>query len=42
LLTVLEHPQVPLHNNQSELGTRVSARRRDVSLHLKSRMERAA
>lgn len=33
LLTVLEHPQVPLHNNESELGARVSARRRDVSLH---------
>jgi len=36
LLTVLSHPEVPLHNNASELGARVSARRRDVSLHTKS------
>jgi hypothetical protein len=36
LLTVLEHPEVPLHNNASELAARVSARRRDVSLHSKS------
>ena len=36
LLTVLPHPEVPLHNNKSELGARVSARRRDVSLHSKS------
>ena len=40
LLTVLTHPQVPLHNNTSELGARVSARRRDVSLH--SRRPRGA
>ncbi len=33
LLTVLGHPEVPLHNNESELGERVAARRRDVSLH---------
>jgi hypothetical protein len=33
LLTVLDHPACPLHNNESELGARVSARRRDVSLH---------
>lgn len=33
LLTVLSEPAVPLHNNASELGARVSARRRDVSLH---------
>ena len=33
LLTVLLHPSAPLHNNASELGARVSARRRDVSLH---------
>jgi len=38
LLTVLSVPEVPLHNNDSELGARVSARRRDVSLH--SRNER--
>ena len=36
LLTVLNHPEVPLHNNASELGARVSARRRDVSLHSRS------
>jgi len=36
LLTVLDHPEVPLHNNAAELGARVSARRRDVSLHSKS------
>jgi len=33
LLTVLGHPEVPLHNNESELDERVAARRRDVSLH---------
>lgn len=33
LLTVLDYPDSPLHNNVSELGARVSARRRDVSLH---------
>ena len=36
LLTVLSIPEVPLHNNASELGARVSARRRDVSLHSRS------
>jgi hypothetical protein len=36
LLTVLSHPSTPLHNNASELGARVSARRRDVSLHSRS------
>jgi uncharacterized small protein (DUF1192 family) len=36
LLTVLTIPEVPLHNNASELGARVSARRRDVSLHSRS------
>jgi hypothetical protein len=36
LLTVLSVPAVPLHNNESELGARVSARRRDVSLHSRS------
>ncbi|MFT7644235.1 MAG: hypothetical protein ACI9G1_006001, partial [Pirellulaceae bacterium] len=40
LLTVLSEPSVPLHNNASELQARVSARRRDVSLH--SRSERGA
>ena len=36
LLVVLSDPTVPLHNNASELGARVSARRRDVSLHSRS------
>ncbi len=36
LLTVLARPEVPLHNNASELQARVSARRRDVSLHSRS------
>lgn len=36
LLTVLSVPAVPLHNNASELQARVSARRRDVSLHSRS------
>jgi hypothetical protein len=36
LLTVLSRPAVPLHNNASELQARVSARRRDVSLHSRS------
>ena len=36
LLTILSMPGVPLHNNASELQARVSARRRDVSLHSRS------
>jgi hypothetical protein len=36
LLTVLSVPEVPLHNNASELQARVSARRRDASLHSRS------
>jgi len=40
LLTVLSRPEVPLHNNASELQARVSARlsiiQRDVSLHSRS------
>ncbi len=36
LLTILSVPEVPLHNNASELQARVSARRRDVSLHSRS------
>ena len=36
LLAVLSFPELPLHNNASELGARVSARRRDVSLHSRS------
>jgi hypothetical protein len=33
LLTVLDHPEIALHNNSAELDERVAARRRDVSLH---------
>jgi len=33
LLTVLSHPEVPLHNNASELGARTKARERDIRLH---------
>jgi len=36
LLTVLSDASVPLHNNAAELQARVSARRRDVSLHSRS------
>jgi hypothetical protein len=36
LLTVLSVSEVPLHNNASELQARVSARRRDASLHSRS------
>jgi hypothetical protein len=36
LLLVLEHPQLPLHNNGSELGARSQARRRDVSFQTKN------
>jgi hypothetical protein len=31
LLAVLEHPELPLHNNRSELGARRRVRKRDVS-----------
>lgn len=31
LLMVLEHPQMPLHNNPAELGARQRVRKRDVS-----------
>jgi hypothetical protein len=37
LLTLLHEVGTPPHNNRSELGARVSARRRDVSLHSVSR-----
>jgi len=33
LLTVLKYPQIPLHNNQSELAARIQVRKRDVCLH---------
>jgi regulator of replication initiation timing len=36
LLTVLHHPELPLHNNPAEHGARVQKRRADVSLHTKS------
>ncbi len=36
LLTVVDVPSVPLHNNASELQAPVSARRGDVSLHCRS------
>lgn len=36
LLLVLDHPELPLHNNASELAARVQARKRDVSLHTMS------
>ena len=31
LLLVLQHPELPLHNNSAELAARVQARKRDVS-----------
>jgi len=37
LLLVLKHPELPLHNNESELGARVEKRRQDVSLQTKSK-----
>ena len=36
LLVVLDYPELPLHNNASELAARVQARERDVSLHTMS------
>ncbi|KAF5411426.1 MAG: hypothetical protein C5S38_09415 [Candidatus Methanophagaceae archaeon] len=33
LLMVLKHPELPLHNNEAELGARAQVRKRDVSLH---------
>ncbi len=33
LLMVLKYPELPLHNNGSELEARVQTRKRDVSLH---------
>jgi len=37
LLTVLNHPEIPLHNNRSENGARVQKRREDVSLQTKTK-----
>jgi len=31
LLMVLDHPEIPLHNNSAELGARTRVRKRDVS-----------
>ena len=36
LLLVLPYPELPLHNNASELGARAQARKRDISLHTMS------
>ena len=36
LLLVLKFPFLPLHNNDSELGARSQARRRDMSFHTMS------
>lgn len=36
LLLVLQYPQLPLHNNTSELGARRQARYRDISFHTMS------
>lgn len=36
LLLVLEHPQLPLHNNDAELGARVQTRARDTSFQTRS------
>ena len=30
---VLKYPEIPLHNNDAELGARAQVRKRDVSLH---------
>ena len=37
LLLVLKYPQLPLHNNNSELGARAEKRKQDVSLHTMSK-----
>jgi regulator of replication initiation timing len=36
LLAVLQRPEIPLHNNLSELGARKKARKRDISYHTMS------
>jgi hypothetical protein len=33
LLLTLKYPEIPLHNNDAELGARSQVRKRDVSLH---------
>ena len=37
LLLVLRYPELPLHNNDSELGARREARHRDISFHTMSK-----
>jgi hypothetical protein len=37
LLLELKYPELPLHNNASELGARVQARARDISFHTMSK-----
>jgi len=37
LLLVLQHPEIPLHNNPAELGARQRVRKRDVSLAARTR-----
>jgi hypothetical protein len=37
LLLVLYKPDIPLHNNRSELGARAQARKRDISLQTKNK-----
>ena len=36
LLLVLDHPELPLHNNDSELAARARVRKRDVSLQTRT------
>ena len=33
LLLTLKYPEIPLHNNDAEMGARIQVRKRDVSLH---------
>ena len=42
LLRVLHLPDLPLHNNQAELGVRRKVRKRDISLHTMSDLGTAA
>jgi hypothetical protein len=37
LLMVLKYPEIPLHNNESELAARVKIRKRDISLQTKTK-----
>ena len=37
LLMVLEHPEVPLHNNSAELGARRQVRKRKISFGTRSK-----